>query len=84
MRAAKAGNHTAVEQLLLRDHADPNTREVDYVSCRSHSFLAPQFKYICVIVAAAPVDTIDVGRVQRSHRDCEGATEVLSTPQHYS
>ena len=33
MRAAKAGNHTAVEQLLVRDHADPNTREVDYVSC---------------------------------------------------
>ena len=31
MRAAKSGNHNTVEELLKRG-ADPNTKEVDYVS----------------------------------------------------
>lgn len=61
MRAAKSGNHTSAER-LLKGGADPDTREVDYVS----SILIRVDK-VTALVLTASVDSIDVGRLQRPH-----------------
>ncbi len=78
LRAAKAGDHVKVENLLKRG-ANPNTKEIDTVA-----ITVPSLELFVMCCFLAPMDSSHMGKSQRTHRNCETATAAWGRSNHFS